>query len=97
VAKPKSRERRSRSERAGEIECDEMLFERLRELRQELAAKEGVPAYIVFGDVSLREMARDCPATLEAFGLISGVGEKKKAKFGEGFISEIAAYLAEKE
>ena len=97
VAKPKSRERRSRSERAGEIECDEMLFERLRELRQELAAKEGVPAYIIFGDVSLREMARDCPATLEAFGLISGVGEKKKAKFGEGFISEIAAYLAEKE
>jgi len=97
VAKPKSRERRSRSERAGEIECDEMLFERLRELRQELAAKEGVPAYIIFGDVSLREMARDCPATMQAFGLISGVGEKKKAKFGTGFISEIAAYLAEKD
>ena len=93
VAKPKSREKRIRSERAGEIECDEMLFERLRELRLELAAKEGVPPYMIFGDVALREMARDCPATLEAFGLISGVGEKKKVKFGKLFISEIAAYL----
>ena len=93
VAKPKSREKRIRSERAGEIECDEMLFERLRELRLELAVKEGVPPYMIFGDVALREMARDCPATLEAFGLISGVGEKKKVKFGKLFISEIAAYL----
>ena len=93
VAKPKSQEKRIRSERAGEIECDEMLFERLRELRLELAVKEGVPPYMIFGDVALREMARDCPATLEAFGLISGVGEKKKVKFGKLFISEIAAYL----
>jgi ATP-dependent DNA helicase RecQ len=93
VAKPKSREKRIRSERAGEIECDEMLFERLRELRLELAVKDGVPPYMIFGDVALREMARDCPATLAAFGLISGVGEKKKSKFGKLFISEIAAYL----
>lgn len=93
VAKPKSREKRIRSERAGEIECDEMLFERLRELRLELAVKEGVPPYMIFGDVALREMARDCPATLATFGLISGVGEKKKSKFGKLFISEIAAYL----
>ena len=55
-----------------------------------------MPAYVVFGDVALREMARDCPATPEAFGLISGVGEKKQAEYGELFISEIAAYLAEK-
>jgi len=97
VAKPKSRERRPRSERAGEIECDEMLFARLRELRHELAAGRGVPAYMVFGDVALREMARDCPATPEAFGLISGVGDKKKAEYGNLFISEIAVYLEEKE
>jgi ATP-dependent DNA helicase RecQ len=96
VAKPKSRERRSRSERAGEIQCDEMLFERLREMRQELASGRGVPAYVVFGDVALREMARDCPVTMASFGLISGVGEKKKAEYGKLFISEIAAYLEEK-
>ena len=88
---------RSRSERAGEIQCDEMLFQRLRELRMELAAKRGLPAYMIFGDVALREMARDCPTTLEAFSLTSGVGEKKQAEYGEQFISEIAAYLAEKE
>ncbi len=96
VAKPKSRERRPRSERAGEIQCDEMLFERLREMRQELASGRGVPAYMIFGDVALREMARDCPATMASFGLISGVGEKKKAEYGKIFISEIAAYLDEK-
>lgn len=97
VAKPKSSAARSRSERAGEIQCDEMLFQRLRELRMELAAKRGLPAYMIFGDVALREMARDCPTTLEAFSLTSGVGEKKQAEYGEQFISEIAAYLAEKE
>ena len=97
VAKPKSSVARSRSERAGEIQCDEMLFQRLRELRMELAAKRGLPAYMIFGDVALREMARDCPTTLEAFSLTSGVGEKKQAEYGEQFISEIAAYLAEKE
>ena len=97
VAKPKSSAARSRSERAGEIQCDEMLFQRLRELRMELAAKRGLPAYMIFGDVALREMARDCPTTLEAFSLISGVGEKKQAEYGEQFISEIAAYLAEEE
>ena len=96
VAKPKSRERRPRSARAGEIQCDEMLFERLREMRQELASGRGVPAYMIFGDVALREMARDCPATMASFGLISGVGEKKKAEYGKIFISEIAAYLDEK-
>ena len=97
VAKPKSSAARSRSERAGEIQCDEMLFQRLRELRMELAAKRGLPAYMIFGDVALREMARDCPTTLEAFSLTSGVGEKKQAEYGDQFISEIAAYLAEKE
>ena len=95
--KPKSSAARSRSERAGEIQCDEMLFQRLRELRMELSAKRGLPAYMIFGDVALREMARDCPTTLEAFSLTSGVGEKKQVEYGEQFISEIAAYLAEKE
>ena len=97
VAKPKSSAARSRRERAGEIQCDEMLFQRLRKLRMELAANRGLPAYMIFGDVALREMARDCPTTLEAFSLASGVGEKKQAEYGEQFISEIAAYLAEKE
>ena len=97
VARPKSGTAQSRSERAGEIQCDEMLFQQLRELRMELATERGLPAYMIFGDVALREMARDCPTTPETFSLISGVGEKKQAEYGRQFISEITAYLAEKE
>ena len=48
--------------RAGEIACDEVLFDRLRQLRKQLADERDVPAYIVFSDVSLRQMARDYPA-----------------------------------
>ena len=48
---------------AGEITCDEALFERLRELRKRLADERDVPAYIVFSDVALRQMAREYPTT----------------------------------
>ena len=47
--------------RAGEIACDELLFERLARLRKQLADERGVPPHIVFSDVSLRQMARDYP------------------------------------
>jgi len=97
LAKPKSSTARFRRDRAGEIQCDEVLFQQLREQRMELASKRGLPAYMIFGDVALREMARDCPTTPEAFSLISGVGEKKQAEYGEQFISQIIAYLTEKE
>ena len=46
----------------GEITCDEILFERLRELRKRLADERDVPAYIIFSDVALRQMARNYPA-----------------------------------
>lgn len=79
--------------RAGEVSCDEALFERLRRLRKRLSDERGVPPYIVFSDVSLRQMARDYPANEEEFARISGVGEQKLRRFGEVFISEIAAHL----
>ena len=79
--------------RAGEIDCDEVLFERLRQLRKRLADERGVPPYIVFSDVSLRQMARHYPQDEKAFSRISGVGEKKLAEFGAVFMSEIAAHL----
>ena len=79
--------------RAGEISCDEELFERLRRLRKRLADARGVPPYIVFSDVSLRQMARSYPTNESEFGQISGVGEQKLKRFGKRFISEIAAYL----
>jgi ATP-dependent DNA helicase RecQ len=81
--------------RAGAIECDEALFERLRGLRRKLADERGVPAYIIFSDVSLREMARNYPANSTEFRRIPGVGEQKLRDFGEAFLSEIKSHSAE--
>ena len=78
----------------GEITCDEGLFERLRELRKRLADERDVPAYIVFSDVALRQMARNYPESERDFARISGVGEKKLREFGEVFLHEIALHLA---
>jgi len=77
----------------GEISCDEVLFDRLRQLRKTLADERDVPAYIVFSDVALRQMARSYPANESDFARISGVGEKKLREFGEIFLGEIAVYL----
>jgi ATP-dependent DNA helicase RecQ len=79
--------------RAGEIACDEILFQRLRELRKRLADARAVPAYIVFGDATLRAMARSYPQSIEAMVGIPGVGEKKRAEFGAVFAEEINAFL----
>ena len=81
--------------RAGAIECDEALFERLRALRRQLADERGVPAYIIFSDVSLREMARNYPTNSTEFRRIPGVGEQKLKDFGEAFLSEIRSHSAE--
>jgi ATP-dependent DNA helicase RecQ len=82
-----------KAHRAGEIACDEVLFDRLRKLRKHLADERNVPAYIVFSDVALRQMARDYPASEREFARISGVGEKKLREFGDVFLAEIAAVL----
>jgi ATP-dependent DNA helicase RecQ len=80
--------------KAGAIGCDEALFERLRALRRHLADERGVPAYIIFSDVSLREMARKYPTNSTEFRHIPGVGEQKLKDFGEAFLSEIRSHLA---
>jgi ATP-dependent DNA helicase RecQ len=72
---------------------DEGLFERLRLLRKRLADERNVPAYVVFSDVALRQMARQYPTTEAEFARISGVGEVKLRDFGKTFITEIADYL----
>ena len=79
----------------GGIECDEVLFDRLRTLRRQLADERGVPAYIIFSDVSLREMARNYPTNSIEFRRIPGVGEQKLKDFGEAFLSEIRSHSAE--
>jgi len=79
--------------RTGEIECDETLFDRLRKLRKRLADERGVPAYVIFGDNTLRQMAREYPTNTDALRMIGGMGEKKLAEFGNIFTNEVAAYL----
>jgi ATP-dependent DNA helicase RecQ len=80
--------------RAGAIECDELLFEQLRALRRKLADERDVPAYVIFSDVSLREMARNYPTTASEFRRIPGVGEQKLKDFAQPFLSEIKNHLA---
>ena len=59
------------------------------------ADERGVPAYIIFSDVSLREMARKYPTNSTQFRRIPGVGEQKLKDFGEAFLSEIKSHSAE--
>ena len=76
LTKPMEVVARNQKARAGAIECDEALFERLRSLRRKVADERNVPAYVIFSDVSLREMARNYPTTASEFRRIAGVGEQ---------------------
>ena len=91
--KEKHRVGESRAGGIGAIVCDEELFERLRRLRKRLADERGVPSYIVFSDVSLRQMARYYPTNEIEFARISGVGERKLKDFGAVFMDSIIDYL----
>ncbi len=68
---------------------DSSLFERLRKLRKRIAEEQGFPPYIVLSDKSLQELAAKRPQTIEEFGMINGVGDFKKKKYGEIFLKEI--------
>jgi ATP-dependent DNA helicase RecQ len=84
---------REKAQRSGDIACDEELFDRLRRARKMLADERDVPAYIVFSDVSLRQMARYYPVDDDQLARINGVGEKKLREFGAVFLAEIADHL----
>ncbi|MCC6322214.1 MAG: RecQ family ATP-dependent DNA helicase [Phycisphaerales bacterium] len=71
------------------------VFEALRALRRAIAEEKGVPAYLIFGDVTLEELARARPGTVEAFARIRGVGRAKLEEFGERFVRNIQAYCRE--
>ena len=80
--------------REGDIACDEILFERLRTLRKKLADERHVPAYIIFGDATLRALAHFYPESVDQLDGIPGIGEKKRAEFGAVVTAEIAGYLS---
>ncbi len=94
----KSKERRkavtAESAASGGKQEDGILYERLRELRQEIAQANNWPAYVVMSDKSLHAIATEKPTTIEAFGAIFGIGEHKRNAYGQRFISFISDYLA---
>ncbi len=69
------------------------LFEELRQIRRELASKNNVPPYIIFGDKSLHDMCQLLPRNPSEFLLVNGVGESKCEKYGALFIQGISKYL----
>ncbi|MBO4163641.1 DNA helicase RecQ [Micromonospora antibiotica] len=66
------------------------LFERLRAWRGATAKEQGVPAYVIFHDATLRQIATDSPTSLAELSRISGVGENKLAKYGESILTVLA-------
>ncbi|MGE3193303.1 MAG: DNA helicase RecQ [Microbacteriaceae bacterium] len=81
-----------RSAGAAELpEAARPLFEQLRAWRAEVARDQGVPAYIVFGDATLRGIALTRPGSLAELGTISGVGEKKLEAYGSGVLEVVGA------
>jgi ATP-dependent DNA helicase RecQ len=66
-------------------------FERLRSWRRTTSLEEGVPAYVVFGDSTLRELARRNPATTQTLAGVSGVGPAKLARYGDEVLRVLAA------
>ena len=71
---------------------DRDLFEALKMLRRAIASKNHVPAYIIFSDAALRDMARRRPSTRVGFLQVTGVGETKSRKYGEDFLDLIKDY-----
>ena len=69
---------------------DEPLFEKLKELRLNLSKKLNVPAFVIFPDKTLIEMAKLKPKTLDELEEIYGVGKAKLEKFGEDFLNIIS-------
>jgi ATP-dependent DNA helicase RecQ len=72
----------------------EALFEQLRALRRSIADREGVPAYVIFHDATLREMAAQRPFTTAELLLVGGVGERKLEKYGEEFLQALRGFDA---
>ncbi|MGW0596166.1 DNA helicase RecQ [Streptomyces sp. NPDC002776] len=82
-----------RKARAAVVELPERLvpaFEALRAWRAEQAREQGVPAYVIFHDATLREIVTVWPSSVRELGSVGGVGEKKLATYGEGVIGVLA-------
>ena len=67
------------------------VFEQLRAWRAAAAKEQGVPAYVIFHDATLRQIAAESPASLAELGTVSGIGENKLAKYGQQILAILTA------
>lgn len=81
--------------RIAQIVEDDGLFEKLRGLRRQIAQEEKVPPYIIFSDLTLKDMSSLFPSNEAELLQVKGVGEKKLAAYGKAFLAEINAYCEE--
>ncbi|MFJ3474264.1 DNA helicase RecQ [Microbacterium maritypicum] len=92
IGRPTSSGRARKASAADALDAgDRGLFEALRTWRAETAREQGVPAYIVFGDATLRALAEHRPASLADLDGITGIGAKKREAYGKGVLAVIAA------
>ncbi len=94
LARPRVKTKRKKAPRAasGQGPYDEALFEALRSLRKDLADEHGVPPYIIFGDASLIQMARETPMNSRQLLEINGVGQTKLERYGVDFLDVIVRH-----
>ena len=90
--KKKPAKRQTKTPLAADL--DIALWEALRECRREFAEDQGVPPYVIFHDTSLQQMCVELPRDMNAFALVSGVGERKLEKYGPAFMRVISDHLA---
>jgi ATP-dependent DNA helicase RecQ len=74
---------------------DDGLFQHLRAVRKRIAKERSVPAYVIFDDKTLRELARIRPTTTQTLRGVRGVGEKKRDSLGPTFLAEIESYCVD--
>ena len=77
----------------GRIRGKDSLYEALRAQRAELAKRESVPAYVIFSNATLADMAEKAPRSLSELLEVSGVGERKASRYGEAFLRTIEEYI----
>ena len=90
---PRPRPAGSRGETAAAAvpEADAAVFEQLRAWRAAAAKEGGVPAYVIFHDATLRQIAALAPSTLAELGTVSGVGETKLARYGQQILDTLGS------
>lgn len=88
----KKHQKAAKQKKVTDLECDGVLFTELSQLRQKFAQKMRVPAFVIFGDRSLIEMAKNYPLDQESMLRINGVGPVKWVRYGQQFLDVIIQY-----